>query len=483
MNNKMWVILFSFLSAIVSWAGDRSDIGVGCPKDPATGERYHESWCEPQGGVGGAGESSQGGSGHGDFGHGDLAGGDKSGAISKSDTPEGLAQKAEDERIKKEKWEVWHTKQREEIDCSNKEVIAFRKARDDGWKALNKIKQDLADAKVQVRDTQSKIATLTQQVREKLELPQVTAQIEKEASEYFKAQLSKSESLASDVENGLEQGLSVHAAKLMVNFALDTVTTIDSFLAGLCSGFANGFYETALTATQAAEVVFRNPSTLLHLSDNLMYSLTSYQVLDTFKYSLVSMAETMASGSAHEKGEVIGGLSTLLIFTVGSLETNTVGKFVLEDIAGEVISSEVAEELTSTLVPRIKVSGLASEEISVLEKAAGTSFEVTPYLPSGSGFIGKTERITLQPGQLMDRYGGTMFSRYFSPIGTPLEARSIPPQISNQPLRKFEVLKPIEAETGRIAPACGQFGFGIQYKTDLNLHELISNGFLREVFN
>ena len=365
------------IQCAVSWAGDHSDVGVGCPKDPNTGEHYHDPWCEPQGRNGGAGESSQGGSGHGDFGHGDLAGGDKSGGKpNQNDTPEGIAQKAEDDRIEKEKREVWLAKQKEETARINKEVIAFRKARDDEWKALDRAKQDLTDAKIRARDTRDSITTLTQQARERLALPQVTAQIEKEASEYFQSQLVEAESLASKAESGLEQGLSVPAAKFMADFALDTATSINSFLGGLCSGFSNGFYKIALTATQAAEVVFRNPATLLHLSDNLMQTITSKKYLDTLQYTLVSIAETITSGSAYEKGIAIGDLSTLLIFGIGSLEANTVGKLALEDIAGKVISSETAEELTGSLLPRIKVSGLAAQEIETLEKAAGTTFEI-----------------------------------------------------------------------------------------------------------
>ena len=112
---------------------------------------------------------------------------------------------------------------------------------------------------------------------------------------------------------------------------------------------------------------------------------------------------------------------------------------------------------------------------------AATTTALQPYLPSNNGFIGQTSRQTLRPGQMIDRYGGSAESRFFSPAGTPPELRSLPAGSVNQPLRSFEVMKPFEVEAGRIAPAMNQIGLGTQYFTPVSLEVLLKRGILHEV--
>ena len=59
--------------------------------------------------------------------------------------------------------------------------------------------------------------------------------------------------------------------------------------------------------------------------------------------------------------------------------------------------------------------------------------------------------------------------------------RSLPPGAADQSLRSFEVLRTLPVETGRVAPAFGQLGGGVQYRTGLTLDELLRQGFLREI--
>jgi Tuberculosis necrotizing toxin len=109
------------------------------------------------------------------------------------------------------------------------------------------------------------------------------------------------------------------------------------------------------------------------------------------------------------------------------------------------------------------------------------SRELQPYFPPNRGFLGPTRREFLRPGQRIDRFGGSGFSRFFSPPGTPASQRALPPGTTGQPLRTFEVLKPIEVEAGTVAPAFGQAGGGTQFFTPVRLELLIQRGFLREI--
>ena len=72
-------------------------------------------------------------------------------------------------------------------------------------------------------------------------------------------------------------------------------------------------------------------------------------------------------------------------------------------------------------------------------------------------------------------------SRFFSPQGTSLEARALPPETAKLPLRIFEVLKDVEVKAGTVAPFYGQPGLGTQYRTSLQLGELLEQGHLREI--
>ena len=109
------------------------------------------------------------------------------------------------------------------------------------------------------------------------------------------------------------------------------------------------------------------------------------------------------------------------------------------------------------------------------------SREIEPFFPPNNGFLGATRREFLQPGTRIDRFGGSGFSRFFSPQGTPASGRALPPGTAGQRLRTFEVLKPLEVEAGTVAPAFGQPGGGTQFLSPVRLEILIQRGFLREI--
>jgi hypothetical protein len=85
----------------------------------------------------------------------------------------------------------------------------------------------------------------------------------------------------------------------------------------------------------------------------------------------------------------------------------------------------------------------------------------------------------LQPGDVVDRYGGTYEkSQFLSPEGTPIDARSLPPNTNLNLYDKYQVLKPFSVQSGTVAPWFGQSGGGIQYQTSNPILQLKNEGYL-----
>ena len=103
---------------------------------------------------------------------------------------------------------------------------------------------------------------------------------------------------------------------------------------------------------------------------------------------------------------------------------------------------------------------------------------LVPYYPPNRGFTGQPTNTTLQPGTVIDRYGGRGGS-FASPQGTPPAARSLPPGAENRPLNAYEVVQPVQVDAGQAASWYGQPGGGIQYDFGRSIQELIDAGVLR----
>ncbi len=105
--------------------------------------------------------------------------------------------------------------------------------------------------------------------------------------------------------------------------------------------------------------------------------------------------------------------------------------------------------------------------------------------------------VSLIEGQLIDRFGSEG-GTYLSPQGTPYAARGIPPESLNpfpggEPCNyyRYRVLKPFSVNSGPIAPALGQPGFGLQYVLSntlfagvterVDVSYLLTNGYVERV--
>jgi hypothetical protein len=103
------------------------------------------------------------------------------------------------------------------------------------------------------------------------------------------------------------------------------------------------------------------------------------------------------------------------------------------------------------------------------------------FYPENAGFVGATKQVFLMPGLIIDRYGGSSYSRFFSPSGTPNWARSLPPGTASQPLRSFEVVKPFEVQSGKVAGWFHQAGGGMAYQSPVQLETLLKRGIIKEI--
>lgn len=102
--------------------------------------------------------------------------------------------------------------------------------------------------------------------------------------------------------------------------------------------------------------------------------------------------------------------------------------------------------------------------------------------PPNSGFLNTPNKAILQPGSIVDRFGGNN-GIFVAPRGTAFESRSLPSEFINKPVNSFEVIKPIEINAGVSAPWFNQPGKGIQFELFNTVQELIDSGHLRHTGN
>jgi RHS repeat-associated protein len=99
--------------------------------------------------------------------------------------------------------------------------------------------------------------------------------------------------------------------------------------------------------------------------------------------------------------------------------------------------------------------------------------------PTNSGFEGKIETTVLKKGELIDRYGSEK-GKYASPAGTPFSERSLHSSSANDSYNTYQVIKPFNVQSGKVAPWFFQKGGGIQYKLPNSVNWYLKNGYLRK---
>jgi hypothetical protein len=99
--------------------------------------------------------------------------------------------------------------------------------------------------------------------------------------------------------------------------------------------------------------------------------------------------------------------------------------------------------------------------------------------PPNDGFDGAPVHSTLQPGRLIDRFGGP--GRYFSPKGEPFDARALPSVCQVQIYTVYRVLKPLPVASGKAVPWFDEPGGATQYETDESSADLVAGHVLEPV--
>lgn len=145
-----------------------------------------------------------------------------------------------------------------------------------------------------------------------------------------------------------------------------------------------------------------------------------------------------------------------------------------------VLASGVLPELASPPAETRGTSTTLSHSFVATNTARpGVAIEPMWAQAPNRGFLGGwSNSETLSPGTVIDRYGGDT-GRFFSPAGTPFEARALP--AGSGPLNSFEVLKPFDVQGGIVAPAFGQPGLGVQYASSQTVADLIEAGIIKPV--
>ena len=129
----------------------------------------------------------------------------------------------------------------------------------------------------------------------------------------------------------------------------------------------------------------------------------------------------------------------------------------------------------------IRASGLSLDNILEVDANFLEGFASREW-PPNAGFLGDSSKLTLEPGAIIDRYGGYR-GTYAAPDGTGYRARALKPGTDRAPFRSFEVLKPIEVDAGLVRSWFGYEGLGTQYKLPRSVLDLMDSGHLRKIDN
>ncbi|QXT34429.1 TNT domain-containing protein [Sphingomonas sanguinis] len=126
----------------------------------------------------------------------------------------------------------------------------------------------------------------------------------------------------------------------------------------------------------------------------------------------------------------------------------------------------------------IGATNAAESTVAAGETRAGTALQT--YWPPNRGFQGAPITEELATGARIDRYGyegGT----FLAPEGTPDWMRSLAPGTTSKPYNLYEVVHPIEVQSGKAAPWFNQIGGGTQYELPMSVSDAIAKGHLRRV--
>jgi hypothetical protein len=100
--------------------------------------------------------------------------------------------------------------------------------------------------------------------------------------------------------------------------------------------------------------------------------------------------------------------------------------------------------------------------------------------PKDNGFDPPKLKVTVQPGELVDRFGDTC-GTFLSPEGASYRGRALPYQCQGYAYTVYRVLKPLPVTIGTAAPAFGEPGGAVQLQTSEQVGQLLAEGMLEKV--
>jgi len=117
----------------------------------------------------------------------------------------------------------------------------------------------------------------------------------------------------------------------------------------------------------------------------------------------------------------------------------------------------------------------------------GGEWDWQKQAPNSGAVPGTQQTVVVPAGQTLDRYGNRG-GEYMSPVGTPYEARALPPGKIADPYEQYQVLKPFTVDKEKIAPAFDQPGHGVQMRAKIpevangyaTINDLIKYGYLKD---
>lgn len=149
----------------------------------------------------------------------------------------------------------------------------------------------------------------------------------------------------------------------------------------------------------------------------------------------------------------------------------------LENKINEPYVSKLSLEKKPIAISRVNQGKAESNVVVPKEK------QIALYWPANEGFMQGSVLKQTRVGERIDRWGSPE-GKFASPAGTPFELRGLPPKDKvSKPYFVYEVVKPFEVHSGKVMPAFGQIGQGIQYRLPMKIRELVDLGYLREVKN
>ncbi|BEN25870.1 hemagglutinin repeat-containing protein [Serratia marcescens] len=263
-----------------------------------------------------------------------------------------------------------------------------------------------------------------------------------------------------------------------------------AYSAGMLVGVPQGLYDSVESLSKSIS----DPAAAYDAIKQLISSDDIFSTMsDAVKQNYIDRINLMESeyqkagaSGAYNAGVEAGKLVSDLIGAVaGGVGVAKVGTALTEKIAAKVVGKIDSPNLKTP-------SGNPNSSSAITDVEAGGYSYYDQFKnanggwdwPKNLGFEGDPVKTTIPVGTRLDRYGEPNGS-FLAPKGTPYEQRALAPGAKAEKYYEYEVIKPLPAIQGEIAPAFGQPGGGVQILPNMqervNVDWLVKNGYLREI--